>query len=86
MHVVVVVTGLTSSVQDVQGLALGTIAKMVQLAQPQQLASHLPDLTAAMLESLSGMEVRSTPIPRQHRITKEPSHNTSKCNFHSNDM
>ena len=50
---------MTSQVAEVQGLALTTIAKMVEQAGPVQLRPHLPDLTTAMLESLSGMEVTS---------------------------
>ena len=42
---------------EVQALALTTIAKMVQLGGAVQIRPHLPELTAVMLESLSGMEV-----------------------------
>jgi hypothetical protein len=45
-------------VKEVQALSLTTIAKMVQSASPDQLRPHFPQLVPAMLESLSGLEVR----------------------------
>lgn len=50
-------TGLGSSVKEVQGLALMTICKLVELAGAVQIRPQLPELVPPMLESLSGMEV-----------------------------
>ncbi|KAK9810293.1 hypothetical protein WJX72_008148 [[Myrmecia] bisecta] len=58
--------GMSSSVGEVQGLALTTIAKMVKAAGPAHIQPHLVDLTAAMLESLSGMEDSRLNYIEQH--------------------
>lgn len=49
--------GIPSSVKEVQGLALDTLAKMVKLARPETVLPHLPQLPGVLLESLSGMGV-----------------------------
>ena len=49
--------GLGSQVADVRALAIMTLTKLVQAGGPAQMQPHLADLTVAMLESLSGMEV-----------------------------
>lgn len=49
---------MTSEVTEVKGLAIITIEKMVKAAKPEQLRPHLVDLIVAMLEGLTGMEVR----------------------------
>ena len=51
--------GMMSEVKEVQSIALTTISRLVQSAGKEQIQPHLVDLTIAMLESLSGMEVRS---------------------------
>ena len=48
---------MMSEVKEVQGMALTTISRLVQSAGKEQIRPHLADLTIAMLESLSGMEV-----------------------------
>lgn len=52
--------GLPSSVGEVQGLTLDTLAKLVKAAAPKAIRPHLPALIGALLESLSGMEVSLT--------------------------
>ena len=51
--------GLGSQAADVRALAIMTLTKLVQAGGPAQMQPHLADLTVAMLESLSGMEVSS---------------------------
>ncbi len=51
--------GVRSSVKEVQALSLMTVAKMVQKAGPEHIRPQLARLVPALLESLSGMEVRS---------------------------
>ena len=53
--------GMMSEVKEVQGIALTTISRLVQSAGKEQIQPHLVDLTIAMLESLSGMEVGPCP-------------------------
>jgi hypothetical protein len=56
--------GTSSTVAEIQALSLTTISRMVQLAGAKQIRPHLPQLVTTMLESLSGMEVRSiSPTP-----------------------
>lgn len=50
-------SGVSSSVKEVQALALTTICKLVELAGAEQIRPQLSDLVPPMLESLSGMEV-----------------------------
>lgn len=41
-----------------QGLALTTMAKIVATAGAERVRPHLPTLVPALLEALSGLEVR----------------------------
>ncbi|KAK9795879.1 hypothetical protein WJX73_005986 [Symbiochloris irregularis] len=58
--------GIPSSVKEVQGLALDTLAKMVKLARPETVLPHLPQLAGMLLESLSGMEDARLNYIEQH--------------------
>lgn len=51
-------TGLGSSVPEVAGLAMDTVAQMVRHAGPAAVRPHLPLLVGSLLESLSTLEVR----------------------------
>lgn len=70
--------GLASSVAEVQALALTTIAKVVQMAKPEQIRGHLPDLVAALLESLSGMEVSAASASARACVDCPPARGAGK--------
>ena len=48
----------SSGAAQMQALTLDTVGKIVKLAGPASIRPHLPDLATALLESLSGLEVR----------------------------
>jgi hypothetical protein len=55
------VAGLGSSVPEVAGLAMDTVAQMVRHAGPAAVRPQLPLLVGSLLESLSTLEVRCFP-------------------------
>jgi len=53
--------GVTSQVAEVQALALAMLARIVEKAGAERIRPHLPELVPALLEALSGLEVRAVP-------------------------
>lgn len=56
-------SGLSSTVPEVAGLAVDTVAQMVRTAGPAAVRPHLPLLVGSLLESLSTLEVCWQPQP-----------------------